>query len=69
MLSRIDIDGQEVRGVTGVTFLVTPKGEAELTLRLVADIEIEGQADVIRHWRRALSWPDRVRLLFRSAGL
>jgi len=55
-LTRVYLDGQELRGVSVVKFEVGPIGfekrAAILTLKLYADVEIEGEPEIVKEWRR-----------------
>lgn len=56
VLTRVEVDGQELRGVAFVGFQIGPVGfdrrAAILTLKLYADLEIEGEAEIVKEWRR-----------------
>ncbi len=43
-------------GVTFVSFAIGVDRAAEVTLRLYADLRIEGEAAVVREWRQGLPW-------------
>ena len=43
--AKVEIDGQEVKGVTGVQFLMGI-GWTKLSISMIADVEIAGDAEV-----------------------
>ena len=59
VLTRVEMDGKLMRGVSAVKFEVGPvgykKGDAILTLQLYADVEIEGEPEIVKEWRHALA--------------
>lgn len=60
ILSRIELDGEELRGVTAASFSVGVEGMAEVHLTLIADLLIEGEAQIVKTWRQALPWYRRL---------
>lgn len=56
IFGRVEIDGEELRGVTAVAYAVDAQGDAQITLRLFADLLIEGEAAVVLQWRQGLPW-------------
>jgi len=59
VLTRIELDGEELRGVT-VVGLHIDRGLAMVTLTLYADVEIEGELDIVKEWRRRYAPHDEV---------
>jgi hypothetical protein len=52
VLARVELDGEELRGVSVVSFVADVDGGAQVTLRLHADVEIEGELPIVKEWRR-----------------
>lgn len=56
VFTTVEVDGQEMRGVTFVSFEIGPIGydrkAAVLTLQMYADVEIEGEPEIVKQWRR-----------------
>lgn len=52
-LTRVFLDGAEMRGVTFVSFATSPdiRGISEVTLRLVADVQVIGEPAIVKEWR------------------
>jgi len=50
-LSTLELNGQRLIGVTGLRFRCIPGKPAILTIQLVADVEIEGEAEIVKTWR------------------
>jgi hypothetical protein len=56
VLSRVEIDGEPLMGVTAVSFDLGIDRTAQVTLRLYADLLIEGEAQIVKEWRQGLPW-------------
>lgn len=55
VLTRVTMDGEELRGVVRVSWQVGVDGFAETTLTLLADTVLDGESEVIQQWRRERS--------------
>jgi hypothetical protein len=57
VLTRVEMDGKLMWGVSAVRFEVGPpgykQGDAILTLQLYADVEIVGEPEIVKEWRNA----------------
>jgi hypothetical protein len=51
--SQVFIDGEEVKGVTRVDISVNATAPTVVALELFADVEFEGQAEIVLRWRDA----------------
>ncbi len=62
ILTQVFIDDQELRGATFVSFATgkTLSDHAEVTLRLMADVEIDGEPVIVKEWRRAMGPRERL---------
>lgn len=57
VLTRVEVDGQEVRGAVLAGFRVDAEGRAVVVLELVADqVEIEGDAEIVRGLREGAAF-------------
>lgn len=56
VLTTIELDGEPLRGVTVASFGVGVDGNAYVYLTMIADLVIEGEAEVVAMWRQALPW-------------
>jgi hypothetical protein len=56
ILARIELDGEELRGVSAVSLDFDVDHNAVLTLKLYADLVIEGEAEITKVWRQGLPW-------------
>jgi hypothetical protein len=53
-LSRVELDNQLLLGVVAVRYEINAASVATVTLQLIADVEIEGEAEIIKEWRSLL---------------
>jgi hypothetical protein len=61
VLGKVELDGEELLGVTGFAH-GDVDGMTVVTLKIYADLEIEGEAEIVKVWRYARrSWFERLR--------
>ncbi len=53
VLTTVSLDGEQMKGVSFVGFAVDVEHNVVVTLALYADVEFEGEAEIIKHWRNA----------------
>jgi hypothetical protein len=53
VMTRLYIDGEEMRGVSAVSWEVGVDKEARVTIILYADVEFDGEAKIVKRWRTA----------------
>jgi hypothetical protein len=51
ILTTVTLDGEKLLGVTFVGLSIDLDRNVQVTLRLIADVEFEGDAEVVRQWR------------------
>ena len=68
VLGRVTLDGEELRGVSAVSFGMDMEHDPIVTLRLYADLVIDGEAQIVRNWRQGLPWWRRLPYWLQVAG-